>query len=207
MKIEFENKKTRYRLILFLLGVVGLVIQFVTDGLNVVMYYTILSNLLVTFFLLYLIRRKTAWDNKLYRIKGGVTMAIMITFAVYHFLLSPTIEAKDFYTIENFICHYIVPLGFFLDTMILDKGRYEKYDPILWTLFPLGYSIFALFNGLVLKIPIPSPDSPFPYFFVNVTKYGWVAVLKYSAGILVGYLLFGYVFYFLKNKINSKMKE
>lgn len=113
MKIEFENKKTWYRLTLFLLGVVGLVIQFVTDGFNVAMYYTILSNLLVTFFLLYIIGRNSEWDNKLFRIKGGVTMAIMITFAVYHFLLSPVIEAKDFYTIENFICHYILPIGFF----------------------------------------------------------------------------------------------
>ena len=39
--------------------------------------------------------------------------------------------------------------------------------------------IFALFNGLVLKLNIPnSKDNPFPYFFLNVNK-GWDVVIKW----------------------------
>ena len=87
--------------------------------------------------------------SSLLRLKGGVTMSIMITCVIYHFLLAPI--ATNFYTLENFLCHYIVPLWFLADTLFFDKqGQYKIWDPIVWTILPLLYMIFALFNGLSL---------------------------------------------------------
>ena len=61
---------------------------------------------------------------------------------------------------------------------------------------PLIYLAFALFNGLVIKWPIPgAKDSPFAYFFLNIPKYGWLYVLQWSLKIFIGYLLAGYSFY------------
>lgn len=203
-KATKERQVTGYRALLLLLGLLGVAMQIREDGIGMLMYYTILSNLLVSAWLIYLLIRKNPSDSLTYRIQGGVTMSIMITFAVYHFLLSPTVELEKFYTIDNFLCHYLVPIGFFFDTLYLGKGKYQRYDPIRWTAVPLLYSIFALVNGLVFKIPIPSPDSPFPYFFVNVTKYGWANVLRYASGILIAYVLLGYLFYYIKNRSNDK---
>ena len=89
-------------------------------------------------------------------------MAIMITFVIYHFMLAPLATPEKFYRLENFLCHYIVPLMFFFDTLVIDKAKqYRKLDPFLWTLIPLAYMLFALLNGLVLKWPIPgAKDSP-----------------------------------------------
>lgn len=126
-------------------------------------------------------------------------MCIMITCVVYHFMLAPI--ATDFYRLENFLCHYIVPLAFLLDTLIFDRARqYRWFDPISWTSVPLVYMVFALFNGFVTKIPIPdAKDNPFPYFFLNVNKYGWGYVIKMCLIIFVAYLVGGYIFYAIKS--------
>ena len=176
-----------------------------------IMYYTVLSNLLVLLFTGYLIYLMTRADDKwqsvgVLRIKGGVTMSIMITCVVYHLLLAPI--ATDFYRLENFLCHYIVPLAFLLDTLVFDKARqYRWFDPISWTSLPLLYMAFALFNGFFLKIDIPNAkDNPFPYFFLNVFKHQWPYVIKRCLIIFVAYLVFGFIFYGVKSFSFSKKK-
>nr|MBU6863687.1 Pr6Pr family membrane protein [Streptococcus oralis] len=74
----------------------------------------------------------------LLRLKGVVTMSIMITCVIYNFMLAPI--ATDFYRVENFLCHYIVPLLFLADTLFFDtQGRYKILDPVLLTILPLVY--------------------------------------------------------------------
>ena len=52
-------------------------------------------------------------------------MSIMITVCDLPFLLAPI--ATNFYTLENFLCHYIVPLWFLADTLFFDKqGQYKN---------------------------------------------------------------------------------
>ena len=84
-----------------------------------------------------------SWKSSgILRLKGGVTMSIMITCVIYHFMLAPL--TTDFYRLENFLCHYIVPLWFLADTIIFDKSRqYKLVDPMLWTSLPLLYMIFC----------------------------------------------------------------
>lgn len=206
--LEPDLKTLIYRILIALAGIVGVAMQIWQDGFGMLTYYTVLSNILVTFFVLYLIARQICqgWvpeSRRLMRTKGGVTMAILITFAIYHFLLSPLVEPQEYWNIRNFLVHYIVPLSFFVDTLFLDRRRqYRLFDPLLWALIPLSYSVLAIFNGLVAKIEVPgSPDSPFPYFFVNVTKYGLSGVLQNSAGIFVTYVVIGYLFFVVKRFI------
>ncbi len=109
------------RMVLFLLGFVGVYLEITKHGgFGMLMYYTVLSNIIVTAFTAYLLylmaRSENHWQTKsLFRIKGGVTMCIMITCVIYHFMLAPL--ATDFYRLENFLCHYIVPLWFLADTL------------------------------------------------------------------------------------------
>lgn len=193
------------RLILFFLTSLGLYLQLTRHGLGMLTYYTILSNLLVFVFtacLVYLTfrgRETLLTSSAFVRVKAGVTMAIMITFAVYHLLLAPI--AKDFWRLENILCHYIVPLYFFLDTLLVDRAKlYRRLDPFFWALPPLAYCGFALLNGFVFKIPVPdTKDSPFPYFFVNVPKHGWPYVGRMIIMICTAYILGGYLLYLIKS--------
>jgi len=191
-------------------AILGTTLQIYLYGAGMLLYYTVLSNLLVAVFSVYMVvamyQKKDLQNQSFLRVKAGVTMSIMITFVIYHFMLAPLVT--DFWRLENILCHYIVPLYFFIDTLLVDhRSQYRWYDPILWTILPVFYMIFALFNGLVVKIPIPAAvDSPFAYFFLNVTKYGWQFVLTYAAGIFVSYVLAGYVFYMVKS-LSWKRKD
>ena len=78
-----------YRILLALCGLVGVSIQIHDDGWGMLLYYTVLSNILVfsslIFFIFYDFKKGDATTNtKLLRYKGGVTMAILITGVIYH---------------------------------------------------------------------------------------------------------------------------
>lgn len=202
-----------YRSLLAALGILGVSLQIAQDGWSMLLYYTVLSNILVFSFLIYLVKaeqdKADLTATGLVRIKGGVTMAITITFVIYHFLLAPLAKAEDFWNIRNFLVHYIVPIGMIMDTLVWDKKRsYRLIDPILWSVTPLAYCLLALFNGLVTKLPVPGAvDSPFPYFFINVSKYGWLTVLQNSLGIFIGYVLVGYLLVISKYFLGKKQSN
>lgn len=180
-----------------LLAITGTALEIIKYGIGMLMYYTVLSNLLVSVFSVYMVyamyKGLDLQSAKFLRIKAAVTMSIMITCVVYHFMLAPI--ADDFWRVENMLCHYIVPVYFLLDTLLVDqKGQYKWFDPIWWTILPVLYMIFGLVNGLFIKIPIPdAKDSPFAYFFLNVPKYGWAYVLTYAGTIFVAYLVCGFI--------------
>lgn len=184
-----------YRSMLLLLGVVALVIQYVDDGLGMLMYYTNLSNIVVVLFLVCLLAHKGKESERLLRVKGGVTMSILITFVVYHFMLAPTAKPENFFTIENYLLHYIVPVGFLLDTLVFDRVKYHVLDPVRWAQLPIFYFAFAILNGVVLHWPIPGKEGFYPYFFINVDKYGWAIVMRNAALITVAYIAVGYLLF------------
>ena len=198
------------RAFMFLAAFTGVYLEITKHGgFGMLLYYTVLSNLLVMIFTGYLLwkmrREGDHWQSSsLLRLKGGVTMSIMITCVIYHFMLAPL--TTDFYRLENFLYHYIVPLWFLADTIIFDKSRqYKWFDPMLWTSLPLFYMIFAILNGFVLKMDVPNAkDSPFPYFFLNANKHGWGFVFRWAAIIFVAYMVSGYLFYLVKNIKKSK---
>lgn len=185
------------RCLLAVLAITGTALEIIKYGIGMLMYYTVLSNLLVSVFAVYMVYAMTKGTDlqtsKFLRIKAAVTMSIMITCVVYHFMLAPLVD--DFWRVENLLCHYIVPLYFLLDTLLVDRqGQYKWFDPIWWTTLPLFYMVFALINGFFIKIPIPdAKDSPFAYFFLNVPKYGWAYVLTFARTIFVAYLICGFI--------------
>ena len=191
------------RCLLAALALLGTSIQLIKYGPGMMMYYTVQSNLLVSLFALYMLgamrQGKDLQSPSFLRIKAAVTMSIMITFVIYHVMLAPL--ATDFWRVENMLCHYITPLYFFFDTLLVDRQRqYQLLDPLRWTALPLLYMAFALLNGLVLKWPIPdAKDSPFAYYFLNVHKYGWSYVLTHAVVIFLAYLLAGYLLYLIKS--------
>ncbi|HFI0457299.1 TPA: Pr6Pr family membrane protein [Streptococcus suis] len=185
------------RCLLAVLAITGTALEIIKYGIGMLMYYTVQSNLLVSVFAVYMVyamyKGLDLQSAKFLRIKAAVTMSIMITCVVYHFMLAPI--ADDFWRVENMLCHYIVPVYFLLDTLLVDqKGQYKWFDPIWWTILPVLYMVFGLVNGLFIKIPIPdAKDSPFAYFFLNVPKYGWPYVLTYAGTIFVAYLMCGFI--------------
>ena len=91
-----------------------LLMQMTLHGWHGLRYYTNQSNLLVGVFMVYLlvqIPQRRPLSKMDLRLKGGVTVAILLTGLVYHFMLAPQKTAAEFWTIENFLSHHIVPFG------------------------------------------------------------------------------------------------
>ncbi len=108
--------------------------------------------------------------------KGAVTMSIMITCVIYHFmLLAPLATPEKFYRLET-SCHYIVPLMFFFDTLVIDKKPSNTESSIpLFDLIPLTYMPLALPQWLVLKWPIPgAKDSPCLFLYQCTIRLAFV---------------------------------
>lgn len=189
----------------------GLGIALLPDKFYKLTYYTNISNLLILLFfsyLLFLSIRKVKLSPNIYRLKACFTICITLTFLVYHFLLAKDSTPEEFYSIKNITLHYIAPILVIIDFLFFDKRRmYTVLDPVYWSFIPLLYLFFSLVKGIVFQVPIPDEEhSPFPYFFLNLDKYGIKTVAMYCIVILLFYLLVGYIMYAFKNIGTSKDK-
>lgn len=202
---------TLWRLATLAFALYGLALQLLPNTFYNLTYYTLLSNVLVAGFLIWILvlMFKGKWSvlnsSPFLRLKAGVTMSILLTFLVYAIMLAPIAAPEDFYHWKNYTLHYLVPIFFTIDWCLFDRpGAYHKLDPFLWTLLPLLYMVFALIKGYIFRIPIPDQaESPYPYFFLNIDQIGWTGFLGYAIAIFIGYLVLGYVLYFVKRSKRS----
>lgn len=210
--IKYRQESHLFKLILLfrlcIVGAVsvGLFLQIYPDRWHQLTYYTLISNILVLLFYVFLIGKmlkdpkESIESETLVRLKAGMTVAILLTFLVYMILLAPKARAVDFYAWKNYLLHYIVPIATAVDWLLFDKkGCYKKLDPVYWTFVPIMYCVFALVKGVIFRIPIPEQEhSPFPYFFLNIDRYGWEGFFRYFFGILACYMVIGYLMYLMK---------
>ncbi|WP_179139825.1 Pr6Pr family membrane protein, partial [Brachyspira hyodysenteriae] len=92
------------------------------------------------------------------------------------------------------------------DYIIFDKkGIYKIVDPLLWLIIPFVYFAFILIRA---RIGSPFSDgSYYPYFFVDIDKYGLKTVLRNVFFITLFFDFLGYIEYFIDrffNKVISK---
>lgn len=210
--IKVKENSILFRLLiifrLFIVGMAGfgLYLQIFPDYWFRLTYYTLLSNIIAFVFYLYLLVKmitspvESLENERLMRLKAGMTVAVLLTFLVYVALLAPIAKPEDFYHWKNYTLHYIVPISTTVDWLLFDKkGCYKRIDPMLWTIVPILYTVGSLIKGYIFRIPIPMQEhSPYPYFFLNVDKYGWDGFFKYFFGILVCYMVLGFTMYLIK---------
>lgn len=149
-------------------------------------YYTNVSNLLVLLYFALLAPRlygSARLRAYIPHAEFSLMMSIMLTFMVFHHLLSPAIyremrnapRDRDFAIVftDNFIIHYLVPWLVMLYWLLCSPGKrmLGLPDALLWTLVPLGY-LGWVFLRAPLRGNIEGTDSPYPYPFLNVRRLG-----------------------------------
>ena len=100
------------RCLLAFVAILGTTLQIYLYGAGMLLYYTVLSNLLVAVFSVYMVvamyQKKDLQNQSFLRVKAGVTMSIMITFVIYHFMLAPLVTdfgvSKIFFATISFHC-------------------------------------------------------------------------------------------------------
>lgn len=202
----------RFRLGWGLLGVFALIMQaiatslaipgYFTSLLNVVnffSYFTILTNISVTLWLLLGFQSLQAgqkhWWGDDPQLKGSILTAATVTILVYWTLLVniplPNVPAE----IANFLLHLVVPLGMWIDWIIVRDPVPQGYWQMLrsWLVFPILFGIYSVIRGKFVNW--------YPYFFLDPGVVGGLANQALAiAGMTVLFLIVGSVIYWLYQK-------
>lgn len=207
--------KLFYRLLVIAFAIAGLTLQFLHSEniLATLSYYTVLSNLFVLLLFIFVVyyyniaqHKETAFYSIL---KGGATVAILLTFIVYHFVLRPVLVSSEStyspYSISDLLVHYIVPLMTFIDYALFDtKGQYKKTFIKFWMIFPFAYVLYVYLYGILGgRFPTFEEESVFPYFFLDYETYGY-SVLLFISAIALFYLFLSASLYFIDQYIAKK---
>ena len=148
-----------YRLIFLALEVYAFVHHIGTELpelLSGVKYYYVLTNFLcavcIAVLVVYnLIKFKSLkrTQNPFPELKGAFTVAILSSMLATLMLGRSMLS----FTFSQMIFNYIAPLMMLFDWVLFDtKGRFEIFDPLIWTLIPAGYYIFALIYPDVISV-------------------------------------------------------
>lgn len=222
MYIKNRNISFAYKVIAVLFCIAGQILAAgILDGqlkANQLLYYTNQSNILCLIYFAcaaVFVFKKIKGDGTqgaatfAPRFKGAVVMAITVTFLIYWLLLNNSgfsmapdasegaaaVKKIDIGFISNHIVHTIVPLLTIFDWVLFDpKGSFKKIDPVIWVVIPLVYYGFALIVAQT-GYTYWNGTSRYPYFFIDSDLIGWGAVCMYVVGLVVGFILLGYLMF------------
>lgn len=205
-----------YRLLLTMLCALSIVSHFsLTDhaaNSKMLAYFTVQSTIFVfvvfipvTIYTFFEIKDHNVpfYRYKLPTLRGMATLAILVTFLSYQFMLKDTgFTMYSYRSIYSFmkdnLVHFVIPLMTILDWILFSpKGLFKWYDCLLWLLYPLCYLGYILFRGLTFP-PSAFVNIPkWPYFFLNVDKLGLQKVLIIVCIYIVFILGLGLLIYFM----------
>lgn len=191
-----------WRTLLVATGFSGIALCLIASGsvLEQMSYYTLQSNLLCTqFFAVILILELCEWpaDGRGYRIiKCALTMCILVTFIIYHFVLAPSLarQGLGLNTSYNLLLHYLMPLGVFADWLFFDKkGEIRPVEPLFWAAIPLLYLLYVvIYTSLGGRYQ--NSIGTAPYFFLDTASLGIGGVLLWLLAITAGFFALSYLF-------------
>ena len=122
----------------------------------------------------------------------GVIM-IVVTFAVYNFLLAKDRTIYQNLSIRSILLHIILPVMYVLDWILFyDRKQIKWFYPLLTLIAPAIYAVYVFIRAWILGgvgVVI------YPYFFLDPTKIGVIGVLKWLGILFVVFLALGYIFY------------
>lgn len=163
------------------------------------LYYTILSNIIVGSFYVFIQFYNRFEKNKYFlsgNIQGALTLMILITGLVYHIILQPQETNLISYSIDkfsNFLLHTYVPLATFIDWIIfVHVKNVQKLKPLYWLIIPLSYWILAIMYAS-FKIPFVLTGSYYAYFFIDIDRLGLNNVILNALLCSVIFLFVGYL--------------
>lgn len=144
-----------------------------------------------------------------YWLKGGLTSAIIVTFLLYQFIIIPYClengAAHQMFSPSDIAVHYVSPFLIFLDYMMFDqKKQFKWYTPFQWLAIPIIYFLFIIGCSFT-HVPVPEPEHPFLYFFLDVGELGIKAFSSNIIKLTVIFLAAGY-FTVLMNDIKIGKK-
>ncbi|KQR39952.1 Pr6Pr family membrane protein [Microbacterium sp. Leaf159] len=169
------------------------------------LFYTMVSNLLCLVWVALLVvrtgrdlgrRGPAGTSTPSARASGAVMMAITVTMLIYLVVLVPTRFAdgdSDIFSLTDNLIHIITPLLVIVDWLVfVPKGSFRWTDPLLWTLIPYAYLVWAFIYGAVGGEFTPGQKYPYPFMDVDALGVGGVA--QWIVALTLALVVVGLVF-------------
>jgi hypothetical protein len=114
-------------------------------------FFTITTNLLLAVVMTGIALGRPAFGSP--RLLGGVT------------LLHGWLNLGRSDLIADLLLHYVTPVAMLAFWLLLrPRGALQYRDPVLWSLYPLAYAVYAIARGAV--------DGVYPYPFLDIAQIG-----------------------------------
>jgi hypothetical protein len=141
-------------------------------------FFTILTNALVAVVMLAQgLGRRVSSD-----LVTTAVLNIAMVGAVYQVLLRPATPYAGLHFWTDLALHALVPLGAVAWWLAYGPRGLANARIPRWLVWPLAYCLYALWRG--------GAEGRYPYFFVDVARFGWAQVGLNIAGLV---LVFGAV--------------
>ncbi len=151
-------------------------------------FFSIWTHLLIAGGCLWLaVRLDSGWSAARISLASAAAYFMVFVALAYETLLSADHNPRGIFFYTNLLLHYIVPAAALLVWLLcVPKGRLRMRSVLPWLGFPLSYFAYVLIRGALL--------GHYPYFFFNVTRYGYEKVLFNAAAFTAVFLALGAVF-------------
>jgi hypothetical protein len=114
---------------------------------------------------------------------AGLSLSILLVGIVFRVLLEGVAPGGS--GLGNLLLHRATPILVPVYWLVfVPKGRLRVADPLIWTLYPLAYLLYALVRGGL--------DGRYPYPFLDVSRIGWNRMAINALVIGAGFLATGY---------------
>jgi hypothetical protein len=126
---------------------------------------------------------------------AALTFYITTMSLIYHLLLSVGRNLSGLNLVGDLGVHYVVPaLTLIWWLCFADKDEVKYSHAAIWLAWPLLYTSAALLRGRF--------ENWYPYFFLDVSKYGLGKIGLNVLGLGLGFFIMGLVFVILAKALN-----
>lgn len=161
-------------------GVIGQPVGFwVSDFIATMSYFTIISNVAVGLLAAsQLFFPQHALGLKLSAMSAQTAIAVYITVTgvIYHWLLADTWNPQGIDLVSDELLHTVTPILYVVFWFVCVRGKTMDIKSTLKTLIvPLLFLVYWLIRGPIIDF--------YPYFFIDVSQYGYATVLLNCLGL------------------------
>ena len=161
----------------------------ITRSINFFSYFTILTNILAALALtLPWLAPQSAPGEFFSRptVRTAITTYIIIVMTIVYFVLRHLTNLQGWDFVADVLLHYFMPVLFVIDWLFLvPKQTLKMKDSLGWLAFPVIYLVWTFIHGTYSGF--------YPYPFLNTSELGITRVLLNEAGLLVIFLVLGFI--------------
>jgi len=194
MKNTKDKISLVYKFLILVITAIGLYLNFkIADPKKMILYFTMISNILVLLFYIYdiyvYIFKDSARSEKYYILKGMTIIMVCMTMIIYWLLIGQ--NNMGIYTDNKMECRFVhlyIPLLTMFDYILFaKKGNLKYHYAPIWSINIVLYAIFvytySFLGGRFIN------DAKVPYSFMNIDKLGLLKVSALGITIYIMYVI------------------